>query len=93
VWGVIAGLTAWALPSLEPLQGVGKNLALFFGALYALRGLGVFAWFLAPMRSVTGVLAGLALALLLGREVAFALGLVGVGDTWLDWRSRARGTT
>jgi hypothetical protein len=92
VWGLIVGITALLLPTLEGLRGPGLNLLVFFGALYALRGLGVLAWFLTPRRSVTGVLVGLALVVLLRDGVAFALGLVGVGDTWLDWRSRARST-
>jgi len=79
VWGLIAGITALLLPTLEGVRGPGLNLVVFFGALYALRGL--------------GVLVGLALVALLSDGVAFALGLVGIGDTWLDWRSRARSTT
>jgi hypothetical protein len=93
VWGLIVGITALLLPTLEGVRGPGLNLLVFFGALYALRGLGVLAWFLTPRRPVTGVLVGLALVLLLRDGAAFALGLVGVGDTWLDWRGRARGTT
>jgi hypothetical protein len=93
VWGLIVGITALLLPTLEGVRGPGLNLLVFFGALYALRGLGVLTWFLTPRRPVTGVLVGLALVLLLRDGAAFALGLVGVGDTWLDWRGRARGTT
>jgi len=93
VWGLIAGITALLLPTLEGVRGPGLNLVVFFGALYALRGLGVLAWFFTPSRSLTGVLVGLALVVLLRDGVAFALGLVGIGDTWLDWRSRARSTT
>jgi hypothetical protein len=93
VWGLIVGLLALILPSLRGLQGPGLNLLVFFGALYALRGLGVLAWFFTPSRSVTAVLVGVALLLLMRDGAAFALGLVGIGDTWLDWRNRARPTT
>jgi uncharacterized protein YybS (DUF2232 family) len=93
VWGLIVGLLALILPSLRSVQGPGVNLLLFFGTLYALRGLGVLAWFFTPSRSVTAVLVGVALLLLMRDGAAFALGLVGIGDTWLDWRNRARPTT
>ena len=91
VWGLIAGLVMVVVPPLAQLRAVGANLLVFFGALYALRGLGVVMWFLAPGRFV--------LALLIGFAVLFwhvigvlALGL-GAGDTWLDWRRRVRPKT
>jgi hypothetical protein len=91
VWGLIAGITFVALPSLDVLRGLGFNLLLFFGALYLLRGLGVLTWFLAPRR--------IALALLILVAVVswpiigvFSLGL-GLGDTWFDLRGRARTTS
>lgn len=92
VWGVIVGATIMLLPSLAADGGrvVGANLLVFFGVLYALRGLGVLTW-MAPSRFVMVFIisaAFLALPLL----SAFALG-VGLVDTWLDWRSRARSTT
>jgi len=91
IWGLVAGTVAVLLPTLSGFRGVGFNLLLFFGALYALRGFGVLTWFLAPGRLVTVLLIGFALLAwpLMG---IFALGL-GLGDTWLDWRSRARPTT
>ena len=93
VWALIVGIAALLLPSLAGVQGPGINLLVFFGALYALRGLGVLAWFFNPSRSVATVLVGVALLLLMRDGAAFALGLVGIGDTWLDWRNRARPTT
>ena len=93
VWALIVGIAALLLPSLAGVRGPGLNLLVFFGALYALRGLGVLAWFFTPSRSVTTVLVGVALLLLMRDGAAFALGLVGIGDTWLDWRNRARPTT
>jgi len=91
VWGLVLGITAVAVPTLKAFSTAGLNLLVFFGALYALRGLGVLAWFFAPGRLMVALTIGLAIFMwpLLG---VFALG-VGLGDTWLDWRSRPRPTT
>ena len=91
VWGLVAGITAVAVPTLSAFRVAGLNLLLFFGALYALRGLGVLTWFFAPGRLMVALTIGLAIFMwpLLG---VFALG-IGLGDTWLDWRSRPRPTT
>src|SRR6185436_1560283 len=48
VWGLILGLIGVLLPALTVARGVGRNLLVFFAALYAMRGLGVLAWFMAP---------------------------------------------
>lgn len=101
VWGLIVGLVIIVLPTLAALRGMGRNLIVFFGALYALRGLGVIAWFLAPGALSASVAIGLAMllvpivnAIVLLAFMALsvtALGL-GLGDTWADWRRRARPT-
>jgi len=101
VWGLIVGLTIMLLPTLTSVSGVGKNLLVFFGALYAVRGLGVLTWFLAP--GTLGVTLGVAFvllwapvlnafALLAFMTLAVAALALGLGDTWADWRSRARST-
>jgi hypothetical protein len=90
IWSVIVGLVVALLPALESLRPLGVNLLVFFGTLYALRGAGVLAFFLRPGRSLLGVLVGVALLLLLRDGAAIALGLVGLGDTWADWRRRIR---
>ena len=92
VWGLAVGLTLLVLPDLPGVVPLGLNLLVFFGALHALRGLGVLAWFFKPgrMATVLLVLASLlALPVAAPALLAVALGL-GVGDTWLDWRNRAR---
>jgi hypothetical protein len=87
VWGLVAGLAFAMLQALSGLRAPGLNMLLFFGTLYALRGMGVLAWFLAPDRLVMVPLVIFAvLAFPLFGAVALGLGL---GDTWLDWRSRA----
>jgi hypothetical protein len=91
VWGVLLALTILWLPTLDMVRAAGWNLLLFFGGLYAVRGFGVLAWFLSPGRLAFTIIITLLFFMfpLLG-ALAFGLGL---GDTWLDWRSRARPTT
>jgi hypothetical protein len=102
VWGLIVGLTIVLLPTLAPVRDLGKNLLVFFGALYALRGLGVLTWFMAPgtlgvALAVAFVLLGApilqAFAALAFMTLAVAALALGLGDTWADWRGRARSTT
>lgn len=101
VWGLIVGLTIVLLPTLSSVRGVGKNLLVFFGALYAMRGFGVLAWFIAP--GSLGVTLAVATVMLfapvlqLFAALAFMLLgvgalVLGLGDTWADWRRRT-GTT
>jgi len=88
VWGLLVGIVLVVVPSLDTLRGLGINLIAFFGALYVLRGLGVLAWFIAERRLALAVL--ILLALLFTPAVGvLALG-IGLGDTWVDWRGRAR---
>lgn len=91
VWGVVGGLALVLLPGVAIVRAIGANLLLFFGALYTVRGVGVFMWVASPGRMATALLVVFSLLFwnVLG---VMALG-VGVGDTWLDWRSRARPKT
>ncbi len=94
VWGVIVGAVFLVTPHLGAWRTVGANLTLFFGTLYAVRGMGVLAWFLRSVK--LGVLTLIAVALLAGMlapALALGLGLIGLGDTWEDWRAKARPTT
>jgi hypothetical protein len=102
VWGLIVGLTIVFLPTLSAFRTAGSNLLVFFGALYALRGLGVLAWFLAPGALVGGLTVGFAMLLWPVLNVIAVLGFtllliaalgLGLGDTWADWRRRPRPTT
>ena len=44
IWALAVGLTLSLLPAFSDGRNAGFNLLLFFGALYAVRGLGVLAW-------------------------------------------------
>lgn len=100
VWGLMVGLTIVLLPTLQAFHGIGRNLLVFFYALYAVRGFGVLA-FLAPsalaatlgvsvvMLFVPSVLIQLA-ALAVFLVLLFASFVLGLGDTWADWRRRSR---
>ena len=102
VWGLIAGLAIVFVPALGFLGGTGRNLLVFFGALYAIRGFGVLSWFLAPGALAAALFVGFAMlwwpvlnavAVLGFMFLALAAFGLGLGDTWADWRRRARPTT
>ena len=102
VWGLIVGLTLLVLPTMAMYRAIGGNLLVFFGALYAVRGLGVLAWFLAPGALTIALSIGFAMLWWPVLNVIAVLGFMillvasfglGLGDTWADWRSRARPTT
>jgi len=87
IWGLAAGGVMYVLPGFQGARTVGANLLLFFGVLYLLRGVGVLAWvsrgrWVGALLIVLTILAPHLLA-------ALALG-VGIADTWMDWRTRAR---
>ncbi len=90
IWGVVVGITLFLLPSMKDVRWLGVNLLVFFGALYALRGLGVLASVIAPGKRTPALLV---VAVVLAWPVfgVFALGL-GLADTWIDWRGRIRPT-
>jgi hypothetical protein len=102
VWGLIVGIVILLLPTLATWRGVGRNLVVFFGALYAVRGLGVLAWFLAPGALTLSLAVGGVMLWLPFLQAAALLGFLalgitalglGLGDTWADWRRRAQATT
>lgn len=91
VWMLVAGA---ALFILQPDGGTGRaglNLLAFTGALYALRGAGVVVALTRGISAFGWVL--LALAFLLLAPFLFIAALcIGLGDTWVDIRARARRT-
>jgi hypothetical protein len=91
VWGVIAGLLAIVLKAEGVWWFLGMNALAVSFVLYALRGIGVLLWFLSPGRwSLVMWTIVLVLFLNIVGVMAFVIGL---GDTWLDWRRRARPKT
>lgn len=89
IWALAVGLTLSLLPAFNDGRNAGFNLLLFFGALYAVRGLGVLAWISKGRYVFIIVLSLIPQGVLLLGVLALALGL---GDTWLDLRRRARAT-
>jgi hypothetical protein len=83
IWGLAVGVTL-CLPAFESGRNAGYNLLLFFGALYLIRGIGVLAW-MSHGRYVYIVILSILPQIFL--IVTLALGL---GDTWLDLRKRAK---
>jgi hypothetical protein len=94
VWGLIAGALLVLLRPAGDWSALGLNLLLFFGALYALRGLAVVVWYLRAFRASAPAITALALlAALLSAPASLGLALIGVTDSWVDWRSRTRVAT
>ncbi len=94
VWGLVVGATLVLLPTLVEWRAVGANCLCFFGTLYALRGAGVLTWWI-PDRVAALVPLGLVIVVpLLGPLVVLTLALaltfvLGLGDTWRDFRAGA----
>lgn len=89
VWGLAVGATLWLLPAFEEGRNAGYNLLLFFGTLYLIRGFGVLGWIARGRYLVLMILALIPQVFIVLMGVTFALGL---GDTWLDLRRRAKPT-
>jgi hypothetical protein len=87
VWALVAGVTMIVLPTLAAVGPMGRNLTFFVGALYVLRGYGIYAWFISRRVAVVSVLIAVAAFPISLLTVPAALGL-GLTDTWLDWRAR-----
>jgi hypothetical protein len=73
----------------DPLDRVGSNAVAFMGALYALRGAAVFVFVSGGFSWFGYVMTALGLFLLTPVVLGAAM-VIGIGDTWLDLRRRAR---
>ena len=88
IWILIGALILYLLPLVELADRIALNMILFMMVLYALRGVAVFVFLASGARSIATMVLG-AVALLFLYPVAIMAALVmGVGDTWLDVRSR-----
>jgi len=88
VWGWVAALGLTLIPVPEPWRLAGANVLLVLGVLYAARGLAVF---LSQSGRVAG-LVGAVLTLIAMFLLPFVVGgltLLGLADTWLDFRRRS----
>lgn len=87
IWGWVIGLALSLTPEPAWLRLVGANILLVWSALYATRGMAVFVT--GARRTPKSVLAALALVtVVLLPFVLSGLTMVGLADTWLDFRRR-----
>ncbi len=92
IWGWVVGLALALVPQPEWARIAGGNILLVWGALYATRGLAVVAT--AGRRTPPAVLVALGLVtLVLMPFVLGGLTIVGLADTWLDFRRRLTPST
>jgi hypothetical protein len=92
IWGWVLGLAMALLPEPEPIRVIGANILLVWSALYATRGIAVFV--AGARRTPASVLTALALVtVILLPFVLCGLTLVGLADTWLDFRRRLTPST
>lgn len=91
VWLFVVGL-ALVLVGGEGLDRAGSNAVVFMSGLYVLRGTAVVMFFGAgqPLLSVFFLVLAL---LFIWPMVAISALVIGLGDTWLDLRERARAVT
>jgi len=87
VWGVAVGASIFLLKAFADGKVAGLNLLVFFGFLYVIRGMGILTW----MTRGAALKAMLIVAAIFAWPLMAALAfIIGLGDTWLDWRSRAQ---
>lgn len=87
VWILVIGLLMLVLQSGVTAR-LGQNALVFMGALYAVRGAAVFLFVSGGMSLLWYVAFGVLLVLVTPVMLGTAA-LIGIGDTWLDLRSRA----
>lgn len=92
VWGVVLALLTVILPVAAWIETTGLNLGVVAGVLYVVRGLAVAAVALDVGGVSAGVIAALTvLAVLLALPLLVivpGLWVIGISDTWLDFRRR-----
>lgn len=91
IWVFIGGLTMVLVGSSGVLERVGTNAVVFMGGLFALRGLAVVLFVSGGLSVLGSAFLALAFVFVAPMLLAGAV-VVGLGDTWLDLRERARAT-
>jgi len=91
VWLLIVGLALTLFGFGEGWERAGSNTVVFMGALYVLRGVGVIL-FVNGGLSFFGAFVFAVAVLFLAPIVIAGMLVIGVGDTWLDLRTRLRRT-
>jgi len=92
IWGWVVGLALALLPEPAWARVAGANILLVWGALYATRGMAVAVT--AGRRTPAAVLVALAMVTVV--LLPFVLGgltIVGLADTWVDFRRRLTPST
>jgi len=89
VWVLIGGLALALFGLGEGWARAGWNSVVFMGALYVLRGVGVILFASGGLSFFGGIVFAVAVLLLAPIVIAGTL-VIGVGDTWLDLRTRLR---
>jgi hypothetical protein len=88
VWLFLTGLALVVLGAGEGWTSAGSNAVVFMGGLYALRGVAVLLFINGGVTGL-GILFLVIGMLLLPPVLLLGALIVGVGDTWLDLRSKA----
>ena len=91
-WVFVAGLVLLVAPWDEPLQRVGTNVVVFMGALYVVRGAAVVVFMRRGLPVLAYVMTALVLIFLPGLVLGSAM-MIGIGDSYLDIRRRAKELT
>lgn len=91
VWLFAGGLALFVLAPGGAFERIGANAAVFMAALYVVRGAAVITWLIRESGASAWTWALLALAAILLYPVVLGAAFVfGIGDTWLDVRTRFR---
>jgi hypothetical protein len=88
VWLLLTGLALIVLGAGEGWTSVGSNAVVFMGGLYAMRGAAVLLFLNGGVTGFSFFFLAVAMLFLAPVLIMGAL-VVGVGDTWLDLRSKA----
>ena len=87
IWVMVTAVVLLVLPLGEIATRAGANLAVFMGALYALRGVAVLFAFVG-MPGPFGLASGFVIGLVLFPMLFPSAVVLGLTDTWMDLRTR-----